>query len=128
MLVLCRAGAATLSELAALGKASILVPLPPAIGNSPQEANAAMFGRKEAAQIIRDADLSPQLLVERVLAILSIACTFTGDGRCSADFCEAGGGARNRGRSSTDRQSPEALTEDGRGGACPALEAKDRKH
>jgi len=69
--VLCRAGAATLSELAVLGKASILVPLPPAIGNSPQEANAAMFGRKEAAQIIRDADLSPQLLVERVLAILS---------------------------------------------------------
>src|SRR6266436_3903655 len=69
--VLCRAGASTLSELAVLRKASILVPLPPAIGNSPQEANAEMFSRREAAQVIRDADLRPQVLVERVLAILS---------------------------------------------------------
>ena len=69
--VLCRAGAATLSELAVLGKASILVPLPPAIGNSPQEANADMFGRKQAAQVIRNADLEPQILVERVIAIIT---------------------------------------------------------
>src|SRR5579884_2598131 len=34
-LVLCRSGAATLSELAVLSKPSILVPLPPAIGGSP---------------------------------------------------------------------------------------------
>ena len=69
--VVCRAGAATLSELAVLGKASILVPLPPAIGNSPQEANADMFGRKQAAQVIRNADLEPQILVERVIAIIT---------------------------------------------------------
>src|SRR5205085_2852433 len=43
-LVLCRSGAATLSELAVLSKPSILVPLPPAIGSSPQQANAGMFG------------------------------------------------------------------------------------
>src|SRR6266702_5947232 len=36
-LVVCRAGAATLSELAVLAKPGILVPLPPAIGGSPQE-------------------------------------------------------------------------------------------
>ena len=65
-LVVCRAGAATLSELAALGKPSILVPLPPAIGGSPQEANAAMFGRLKAAEVIRNADLTPELLIERV--------------------------------------------------------------
>ncbi len=70
-LVVCRAGAATLSELAVLGKASILVPLPPAIGNSPQEANAAMFGRKKATDVLRDADLSPQILVEQVAALMS---------------------------------------------------------
>jgi len=70
-LVLCRAGAATLSELAVLGKASILVPLPPAIGNSPQEANAVMFGRKEAAQDLKDADLSPQVLAEKVSSLFS---------------------------------------------------------
>jgi UDP-N-acetylglucosamine--N-acetylmuramyl-(pentapeptide) pyrophosphoryl-undecaprenol N-acetylglucosamine transferase len=70
-LVLCRAGAATLSELAALGKPTILVPLPPALGSSPQEANAAMFERRGAAGVIRDEDLKPQLLVERVKYILS---------------------------------------------------------
>src|SRR5260370_40209112 len=51
-LVLCRSSASTLSELAVLGKPSILVPLPPAIGSSPHKANAAMFGRREAAEVI----------------------------------------------------------------------------
>ena len=70
-LVLCRAGASTLTELAILGKPSILVPLPPAIGSSPQEANAAAFARKEAAVVIMNDDLAPETLVERVQAILS---------------------------------------------------------
>src|SRR5260370_15631059 len=70
-LVLCRSGAATLSELAVLGKPSILVPLPPAIGSSPQEANAEMFGRKAAAEVIRDAEMKPEMLVERVISIIA---------------------------------------------------------
>ncbi len=70
-LVLCRSGAATLSELAVLGKPSILVPLPPTIGDSPQEANAEMFDRKQAAQVIRDNDLKPEVLVDRVISILA---------------------------------------------------------
>jgi len=70
-LVLCRSGASTLSELAVLGKPSILVPLPPAIGSSPQEANAEMFERKAAAEVIKDHDLKSQELVERVKCILS---------------------------------------------------------
>ena len=65
-LVLCRSGASTLGELAALGKPSILVPLPSTIGSSPQEANAAVFGRKGAAEVIKDSDLKPQILVERI--------------------------------------------------------------
>jgi UDP-N-acetylglucosamine--N-acetylmuramyl-(pentapeptide) pyrophosphoryl-undecaprenol N-acetylglucosamine transferase len=74
-LVVCRAGAATLSELAVLGKPSILVPLPPAIGGSPQEINADTFGSKQAAEVIRNADLKPELLVERVKHITtSPAC------------------------------------------------------
>lgn len=74
-LVVCRSGAATLSELAVLGKPSILVPLPSAIGGSPQEANADMFGKKQAAQVIRNRDLKPELLVNRVMSIfVSIAC------------------------------------------------------
>src|SRR5205807_1788008 len=70
-LVLCRSGASTLTELAILSKPSILVPLPPAIGSSPQEANAEMFERKAAAEVIKDQDLKPQVLVERVKYILS---------------------------------------------------------
>lgn len=70
-LVLCRAGAATLSELATLSKPSILVPLPPAIGSSPQEVNAAMFGEKQAAEIILDSDLKPEILVTRVKSIIA---------------------------------------------------------
>jgi UDP-N-acetylglucosamine--N-acetylmuramyl-(pentapeptide) pyrophosphoryl-undecaprenol N-acetylglucosamine transferase len=72
-LVVCRAGAATLSELAILGKPSILVPLPPALGSSPQEANAAMFGRRRAALVVRNADLTPQLLIGHVNSLLASA-------------------------------------------------------
>ena len=70
-LVICRAGAATLSELALLSKPSILVPLPPAIGASPQEANAYTFGQKQAAEVIRNADLKREVLVERVQSIIT---------------------------------------------------------
>ena len=76
-LVLCRSGASTLSELALLGKPSILVPLPPAIGSSPQEANAEMFHRRNAAEVIRDEDLKPQILVERVISILTSSTLLT---------------------------------------------------
>ena len=70
-MVLCRSGASTLSELAVLGKPSILVPLPPAIGSSPQEANAAMFERKQASFVIKDIDLKRELVVERVIHSLT---------------------------------------------------------
>ncbi|MFL5590304.1 MAG: undecaprenyldiphospho-muramoylpentapeptide beta-N-acetylglucosaminyltransferase [Ktedonobacteraceae bacterium] len=70
-LVLCRSGAATLSELAVLSKPSLLVPLPPAIGSSPQEANAGMFARSGAAQVIKDTDLKRELLVDRVKSIFT---------------------------------------------------------
>lgn len=69
--VLCRSGAATLSELAALGKGSILVPLPPGFGGSPQAVNAAMFQQHGAARVIRDADLTPDTLCAALLPLLS---------------------------------------------------------
>ncbi|MBV9710075.1 MAG: undecaprenyldiphospho-muramoylpentapeptide beta-N-acetylglucosaminyltransferase [Ktedonobacteraceae bacterium] len=65
-MVVCRAGAATLSELAVLGKPSILVPLPPALGASPQETNASMFGHWQAAEVIQNNELKPDILVNRV--------------------------------------------------------------
>ncbi len=87
-LVLCRSGASTLSELAVLGKPSILVPLPPAIGSSPQEANAEMFERKAAAEVIKDQDLKPQVLVERVKYILSSSTSLEAMAEASRSFAK----------------------------------------
>lgn len=70
-IVLCRSGAATLSELAVLQKPGILVPLPPSMGSSPQEANAATLAGKQAAEVIHNADLRADVLIERVNALLS---------------------------------------------------------
>ncbi len=70
-LVLCRSGASVLSELAVLGKPSVLVPLPPAIGSSPQEANASMFQRKQASEVILNDLLKPEVMIERITYILS---------------------------------------------------------
>ncbi len=70
-LVVCRAGAATLSELAVLEKPNILVPLPPAIGSSPQEMNAATFARRQASEVILNDALKPEILVERVRSIIT---------------------------------------------------------
>jgi UDP-N-acetylglucosamine--N-acetylmuramyl-(pentapeptide) pyrophosphoryl-undecaprenol N-acetylglucosamine transferase len=85
-LVLCRSGASTLSELAVLGKPSILVPLPPAIGSSPQEANAEMFEHKAAADVIKDHDLRSQELVERVKNILSSSTRLEAMAEASISF------------------------------------------
>lgn len=68
-IVLGRAGAATLSELAVLGKPGILVPLPPAIGSSPQEVNADMFGRENAAIVVRNSALRSETLIEQLTTL-----------------------------------------------------------
>ena len=86
--VLCRAGAATLSELAVLGKPSILVPLPPAIGSSPQEANAEMFGRQKAAEVILDADLKQEILVNRVISIFTSPALLESMAKAAAIFAK----------------------------------------
>ena len=87
-LVLCRSGASTLTELAILSKPSILVPLPPAIGSSPQEANAAMFGRKQAAIVILNDDLKPEILVERVKSILTSSTLLEAMSQAVSEFAK----------------------------------------
>jgi UDP-N-acetylglucosamine--N-acetylmuramyl-(pentapeptide) pyrophosphoryl-undecaprenol N-acetylglucosamine transferase len=47
-LLICRAGASTLAEIAAVGRASLLIPLPTAADNH-QEENAQVFVRADAA-------------------------------------------------------------------------------
>ncbi len=69
-LALCRSGASTLCELAVLQKPAILVPLPPGFGGSPQEINARMFEQHQAATLLLDSDLEPEILVERIISII----------------------------------------------------------
>ena len=64
--VLCRGGAITVAELAAVGVAAIIVPLPGAIADE-QSANAQFLVAAGAALAIAEADLSPERIV-RTLA------------------------------------------------------------
>ena len=64
-LVICRAGALTISELAAVGAASILVPFPAAVDDH-QTVNAQFLVREGAAVLIADRDLTPQRLASEL--------------------------------------------------------------
>lgn len=64
-LVICRAGAATLAEITAVGLPSILIPYPYAAENH-QEHNARALERKKAAVVIRDRDLNGELLISNL--------------------------------------------------------------
>jgi UDP-N-acetylglucosamine--N-acetylmuramyl-(pentapeptide) pyrophosphoryl-undecaprenol N-acetylglucosamine transferase len=64
-LVICRAGATTIAELTATGKAAVLVPFPHAANNH-QEHNARTLAAAGAADLIQDRMLSSSLLAERI--------------------------------------------------------------
>ncbi len=67
-LVVCRAGAMTLAELAALGKPAILIPYPFAADDH-QRANAEALAQRGAAEMILDAELTAARLRDRVRAL-----------------------------------------------------------
>jgi UDP-N-acetylglucosamine--N-acetylmuramyl-(pentapeptide) pyrophosphoryl-undecaprenol N-acetylglucosamine transferase len=69
-LVVCRAGANTLAELAALGRPSLLVPLSTAGSRGDQLRNAEAFRAAGAAEVMAEQVASPAALGERVLALL----------------------------------------------------------
>jgi UDP-N-acetylglucosamine--N-acetylmuramyl-(pentapeptide) pyrophosphoryl-undecaprenol N-acetylglucosamine transferase len=68
-LAISRAGATSIAELTACGVPSILVPYPHATARH-QEANARELERAGGAEVVPDADLSPQRLRERVDSLL----------------------------------------------------------
>jgi UDP-N-acetylglucosamine--N-acetylmuramyl-(pentapeptide) pyrophosphoryl-undecaprenol N-acetylglucosamine transferase len=67
-LVICRAGALTISELAAVGVASVLVPFPAAVDDH-QTVNAQFLVREGAAVLIADRDLTPERLVTELKSL-----------------------------------------------------------
>jgi UDP-N-acetylglucosamine--N-acetylmuramyl-(pentapeptide) pyrophosphoryl-undecaprenol N-acetylglucosamine transferase len=64
-LVLCRSGALTVAELAAVGCAAILVPYPHAVDDH-QTHNAAALVQAGAAQLIHQKDLTPETLATQL--------------------------------------------------------------
>jgi UDP-N-acetylglucosamine--N-acetylmuramyl-(pentapeptide) pyrophosphoryl-undecaprenol N-acetylglucosamine transferase len=67
-LVICRAGALTISELAAVGVASVLVPFPAAVDDH-QTCNAQFLVREGAAVLIADRDLTPERLAAELRSL-----------------------------------------------------------
>jgi UDP-N-acetylglucosamine--N-acetylmuramyl-(pentapeptide) pyrophosphoryl-undecaprenol N-acetylglucosamine transferase len=64
-LVICRAGATTIAELTALGKAAIFVPFPFAASNH-QELNAHYVADSGGGEVVLEQDLNGGLLAERI--------------------------------------------------------------
>ena len=68
-LVIGRAGASTIAELAVAGRPSIVVPLPSAIDDH-QTANAQALADAGATTVIAQKDFTPQILCEKLTATL----------------------------------------------------------
>ena len=67
-LVVCRAGATTLAEIAAAGKAAVLIPLPTATDDH-QRKNAEALANAGAAELLLQPGLTGAVLAARVLAL-----------------------------------------------------------
>ncbi len=87
-LVICRAGAMTLTELAMLHKPAILIPSPNVTDNH-QYKNAATLAEAGAAVLIEEKELSPERIVEEVEKIY-------GDSQRRAQMSEAISGFVNK--------------------------------
>ena len=75
-LVICRAGASTIAELAAAGRPAILVPYPHAMDDH-QTINAAQFSASGGGWAIPQGDFSPTALAERLAALLADPAALT---------------------------------------------------
>ncbi|MBQ3816702.1 MAG: UDP-N-acetylglucosamine--N-acetylmuramyl-(pentapeptide) pyrophosphoryl-undecaprenol N-acetylglucosamine transferase, partial [Clostridia bacterium] len=69
-LVICRAGAITLSEISAMGKPAILIPSP-YVAENHQYHNAMTLKRIGAAQVIEEKNLSDALLIQTVSGLIN---------------------------------------------------------
>ena len=69
-LVIARAGASTVSELAVIGRPSILVPFPHALDQD-QAANAALLERAGAALVVKQTNFSPEWLEDSLRLALA---------------------------------------------------------
>lgn len=68
-LVVCRAGATTCAELAAAGKAAIMIPLPTAADDH-QRKNAEAFQKVGAARMLLQKDLNGETLAKEIIKLI----------------------------------------------------------
>ena len=91
-LVICRAGALTISELAAAGVGAILVPFPAATDDH-QTRNAAFLVNEGAAVMIAERELSAEGLAAQLTCAVQRPRPAAGDGRARARAGQAARGA-----------------------------------
>ena len=75
-LLICRSGASTVAEITAAGKPAIFIPLPTAADDH-QRHNAATLAAAGAAQLLPQAELSPEKLVSKVVSLLGDRAALT---------------------------------------------------
>ena len=71
-IVVCRAGAMTLTELSMMGKAAILIPSPN-VTNNHQYKNAAVLAKENAAVLLEEKELSEERIVSAVRELVENA-------------------------------------------------------
>lgn len=91
-LVVCRSGAGTVSELAALGLPAVYVPLP--VGNGEQRLNAAAVVAAGGGLLVDDADLTPGWLRTHLLPLVADPGARARMGRAAASVGVRDGAAR----------------------------------
>jgi UDP-N-acetylglucosamine--N-acetylmuramyl-(pentapeptide) pyrophosphoryl-undecaprenol N-acetylglucosamine transferase len=75
-LVICRAGASTIAELATAGRPAILVPYPHAMDDH-QTANAGEFAKSGGGWVIPQSEFTPATLADRLTALLANPISLT---------------------------------------------------
>ncbi len=90
-LVVARAGAITVSELNALGKASVLVPSP-YVAHNHQEFNARYLEKNGAAKVLLESELNGKTLKDAIQASVSDSAALEEMRRCSKKIgiCDGG--------------------------------------
>jgi UDP-N-acetylglucosamine--N-acetylmuramyl-(pentapeptide) pyrophosphoryl-undecaprenol N-acetylglucosamine transferase len=91
-IVVCRAGASTIAELAAVGLPSVLVPLPGAPGDH-QTANARALQQVGAARLIPDGSLTVDRLAAELDPLLADSTRLADMGRAAKSVAHPGAAA-----------------------------------
>ena len=84
-LVICRAGASTVAELAAAGRPALLVPYPHAMDDH-QTANATQFAAAGGGWAIPQTEFTPASLTQRLAALFADPATLTAAAAASRGF------------------------------------------